>query len=91
MSSNKRQIKIALLLCDTPIPTVLSTHGTYVDIFRNLLQASLPPSAEVDFTLDGFDVVVAQDYPDLGEDEDSTGDYDGVLITGSGGRKPLLE
>ena len=86
MSKTKRHIKLALLLCDTPIQTVRETHGTYLEIFQRLLQSSLPQdtNTDVEFTLEGFDVVGAQVYPDLGESQDSDDGYAGVLISGSG-------
>lgn len=77
--------KLALLICDTPVPAVVSQHGTYLEIFRRLLRESYPlaPSDQVDdedpFTLDGFDVVNKLEYPDL-----ESGGYKGVLISGSG-------
>jgi hypothetical protein len=90
MSSDTKRVKLALLLCDTPIPTVQKTHGTYVDIFRTQLQASLPAGANVEFTLEGYDVVVAQEYPDLGDNEEGDGGYAGVLISGSGERRCFI-
>ncbi|KAH8110957.1 class I glutamine amidotransferase-like protein [Phellopilus nigrolimitatus] len=58
-----KPVKLALLLCDTPAPAVQKTHGTYLDIFRTQLQAS-NPDVSFPFTLDGYDVVTAQEYPD---------------------------
>ena len=72
-----KPIKLALLLCDTPIPAVREAYGTYLDIFRKQLHES-NPDASFPFTLDGFDVVDAQEYPDL------DAGYAGVLISGSG-------
>lgn len=71
-----KHIRIALLLCDTPIPAVVSLHGDYHVIFGDLLKASLPENAS--FTLDPYDVVHKQEYP-----PDNV-EYDGILITGSG-------
>lgn len=75
-------LKLALLLCDTPNPVVLSVHGTYLDIFRSLLKNSLlrtRPGKEVDWVLDGYDVV-QQVYPT----DAQLGEYDAILISGSG-------
>lgn len=75
-------LRLALLLCDTPIESVRSTHGTYLDIFRSLLENSLErtrPGAQVDWSLDGYDVV-QQDYPT----DNKLAQYDAVLISGSG-------
>jgi hypothetical protein len=79
-------IRLALLICDTPIPAVLKTHGDYLAIFTRLFKESLP-DPQVEFTMDGFDVVNKQEYPSL----DAA--YDGVVITGSGtlARESLLE
>jgi len=74
-------IRLALLLCDTPIPSVRSVHGTYLDIFRKLLQTSLAQSLESpqrEFELDGYDVVLGK-YPSEGQ----LSQYDGILISGS--------
>jgi hypothetical protein len=69
-------IRIALLICDKPLPPVLSKHGDYHAIFNDLLNASLPKNAS--FILDPYDVVNMQEYP-----PDNL-DYAGILITGSG-------
>jgi len=73
---------IALLICDTPVPAVLSTYGDYHAIFTTFLRASLPaaPDSNSVFTLDPYDVVHKQEYPS--EEKEST--YDGIIITGSG-------
>ena len=69
--------QLALFLCDTPIPAVLSTDGDYTAIFNDLLRKALPdPSAT--FTLDPYDVRNKMEYP---EDVDR---YDGIILTGSG-------
>ncbi|KAI5117618.1 hypothetical protein M0805_001218 [Coniferiporia weirii] len=86
----RNPVKLALLLCDTPIPAVRAVHGTYLDIFRAQLRGSYPrrasgaeaeaeAEAAFPFSLDGFDVVEAQEYPDLDEGQG----YAGVLISGS--------
>jgi hypothetical protein len=75
-------LRFALLLCDTPIPAVRSMHGTYIDIFRTMLQRSLErtrPGLKADWELDGYDVV-EQEYPS----ENKLLQYDVILISGSG-------
>jgi hypothetical protein len=82
-----RHLNLALLICDTPLPEVQASHGTYLDIFRTHLQKSLDNvlqttgqgEGSVQFTLDGYNVV-KEVYPD---DEKLSG-YDGIVITGSG-------
>ncbi|KAI8970562.1 class I glutamine amidotransferase-like protein [Trametes punicea] len=78
-SSSSKPYKIAILLCDTPIPAVLASQGDYGAIFealfRNSLQAIGDPGAQ--FVVDAFDVRNEQVYP---EDVDQ---YDAVLLTGS--------
>ncbi|KAF8528408.1 class I glutamine amidotransferase-like protein [Hysterangium stoloniferum] len=69
-------LRLALLLCDTPIPAVLKEHGDYLDIFTRFLKSSLPdPNAE--FILDAFDVVNRQEYPSPDTE------YHGIILTGS--------
>jgi hypothetical protein len=70
-------IRLALLLCDTPIPAVRSVHGDYHDIFHALLNDALP-GGTTSFILDPFDVVHKQEYPPIDVD------YDGIMLTGSG-------
>lgn len=79
MGISQHPLKLALLECDTPVPVVKANHGTYLPIFLDFLRSSLPPSSrDLQFTLEGFDVVTAQEYPDL-----DNGEYKGVLISGS--------
>jgi len=81
-------LRLALLICDTPIPSVRERYGTYLDIFRSFLQNALsanikdsPTSQAVDFTLEGFNVIEGE-YP---KPEDFVGPdaFNGILITGS--------
>ena len=69
--------RLALFLCDTPIPAVLSTDGDYTAIFNDLLRKALPDKSAT-FTLDPYDVRNKMEYP---EDVDR---YDGIILTGSG-------
>ena len=78
MGIERETLKLALLECDTPVDAVRSTYGTYLDIFRHQLLSSLPESSrDYPFILEGFDVVNAQEYPNL------DAGYKGVLISGS--------
>jgi GMP synthase-like glutamine amidotransferase len=70
-------LRLALLICDTPLPSVVQTHGDYLAIFTRFFKASLP-DPQVEFSLDGFDVVNKQEYPPLDTE------YDGIVISGSG-------
>ena len=74
-------IKLALLACDTPHPSVLSVHGTYIDIFRRYLKTSLDHSGlpQPEWSLDGYDVVKGH-YPS----DEELSKYHGILISGSG-------
>lgn len=84
-----QKIKLALLLCDTPIPSVIAEHGDYTPIFTRLLRDSLPKDSGVDFQLDSYDVRAKFEYPD----ESSLGGEDGykaVIMTGSGAFASLL-
>ncbi|TRM66505.1 class I glutamine amidotransferase-like protein [Schizophyllum amplum] len=70
--------RLALLKCATPIPSVQRENGDYLQMFRELLRNALP-RPDLDFQLDGFDVVHNMEYP-LADTMDV---YSGVLISGS--------
>ncbi|KAH0828632.1 class I glutamine amidotransferase-like protein [Lanmaoa asiatica] len=73
--------RLALLVCDDPIPLVKAVHGDYGRVFHQLLSSSLAridsERAEATFTLDVYDVFNDMVYP-----PDSV-QYDGLLISGS--------
>ncbi|KAF5366183.1 hypothetical protein D9758_005672 [Tetrapyrgos nigripes] len=71
-----RPKSIALLICDTPLPSVIVEHGDYHKIFSVLLKKSLP---DHDFILDSYDVVHKMEYPD----DEKLDEYDCVMLTGS--------
>ena len=71
--------RLALLVCDIPVPAVRRDYGEYPKIFDRLFRASLPDGL-ADFALDPYDVRYAKEYPQMG-DIDA---YDGIVITGSG-------
>jgi hypothetical protein len=77
------EARLALLVCDIPIPAVVKDHGEYPMIFNRLLRASLPAGL-VDFTLDSYDVRYAMEYPTASVLDT----YDGIIITGSGEGPP---
>lgn len=77
MDTGTKPVKLALLLCDTPTPKVRDVYGTYLDVFRKQLHESNPDTS-FPFTLDGYDVVEAQEYPDINDG------YHGILLSGSG-------
>lgn len=79
MSSASRPYKIAVLLCDTPLPAILAANGNYGAVFEKLFRNSLPSSSipDAEFTVDAYDIRNEQVYP---EDVDQ---YDAVLLTGS--------
>ena len=84
--TSPNHFRIAVLLCDTPAPAILSTLGDYGSIFSTLfrnslktLKASTPGSEDVDFVVDSYDVRNKQEYPAEADV------YDAVLLTGSGG------
>ncbi|KAL6300352.1 class I glutamine amidotransferase-like protein [Sparassis latifolia] len=70
-------IRVALFLCDTPIPSVVAEDGDYTDVFNALLEKSLPEISAVTFTLDSYDVRNKQEYPP------NIDDYHGIILTGS--------
>lgn len=76
------KLRLALLICDTPIPNVLEHEGNYNEVYHSYLRRSLDvyqkdSVQKIDFQLDGFDVRFKEEYPNLDE-------YDGIVITGSG-------
>lgn len=75
----KTPLRIAILECDTPPPALVEKYGRYDRIFTTLLEAAaedLGLSPKQDLDLSAFDVVTAQEYPDLEK-------IDAVLISGS--------
>ncbi|KAI0343866.1 class I glutamine amidotransferase-like protein [Trametopsis cervina] len=71
-------IRLALFICDTPIPTVLAQDGDYTEIFGNLWQKSFPKDdPSLKYEMDSFDVRNKMEYP---EDIDR---YQAVVYTGS--------
>ena len=88
-STSPRTLRIALLLADTPNPYVLAQQGTYLDVFRTHLLASLANAGradEVSLEIEGFDIVNGQGQGPS-EERLRKGDWDGVMITGSGESK----
>ena len=71
--------RLALLVCDIPIPAVVKDHGEYPIIFERFLRASLPDGLSA-FTMDSYDIRYAMEYPK----EDILDTYDGIIISGSG-------
>ncbi|KAL7412376.1 class I glutamine amidotransferase-like protein [Mrakia frigida] len=83
-TSSPKNLRIALLLADTPNPYVLAEEGTYLDVFRAHLLDSLANMGrkdDVDLEITGFDIVGKQEFPeDRGFEK---GGFDAVMITGS--------
>lgn len=75
-----RTIKLALLVCDTPL-AFIEFHGDYPVLYRKLLASAFPVSPNLSFTLDSYDAV-NMIYPP--EESLGKGGYDGFLISGSG-------
>lgn len=76
--ASRRRIRIALFLCDTPIPDVIASDGDYTAIFNTLLRKSLPSDTNIDYVLDPYDVRNKLEYPE------NIDDYQAVILTGSG-------
>jgi hypothetical protein len=77
----KTPLRIAILECDTPPAAIVDEYGRYDRIFTTLLERAaqdLGLSPKQDLELSAFDVVTAQEYPDLQN-------IDAVLISGSSG------
>ena len=76
------KLRLALLICDKPIPNVLEHEGDYNVVYGSYLRRSLDvyqkeSNRKIDFQLDGYEVRFKEEYPNLD-------DYDGIVITGSG-------
>ena len=83
----RRRARLIVLLCDTPVPPVLETKGTYADIFTTLFRRSLelrqrdePSLCDLQLDIDSYDVVKAGEYPD----DAALAAADGLVMTGSG-------
>ncbi|KAI0325131.1 class I glutamine amidotransferase-like protein [Cubamyces sp. BRFM 1775] len=78
-SSTSKPYKIAVLLCDTPLPAILASQGDYGAIFEALFRNALREAGgpETEFVVDAYDVRNEMVYP---KDVDQ---YDAVLLTGS--------
>ena len=74
------QLRIAVLECDTPIPSVVAGRGTYGDLFKALLTEGAARAGQhqrqLSLQFSTHDVVTAQKYPSLDE-------IDVVLLSGS--------
>lgn len=82
----KTPLRVAILECDTPPPAVVERYGKYGRIFTALLETAAQEvglSPEKDLELSAFDVVTAQEYPNLN-------DIDALLISGSSMQSPVL-
>ncbi|KAL1412394.1 NEDD8 activating enzyme [Vanrija albida] len=86
----KRTLRVALLVNDVPMQTVIDEDGTYYDIFKRWLLKALAkyPDAQVanntELVFDGFDVVNKLEFPPAeklvaGGPES----YDVIMLTGS--------
>ncbi|KAF8971972.1 hypothetical protein BGZ46_010193 [Entomortierella lignicola] len=80
---SKNCIRVALLVCGTPIPPVAESFGEYPAVFRNLLQRGLEElkrqgsvDQDTEVVLEGFDVREDK-YPD------NINDWDAIMISGS--------
>lgn len=83
----KKIVSIALLVADTPPPSVVALKGDYPKIYTRFLQESLnsikrhPWQPKVELHIRSYDVVNKMEYPDPGQLND--GLWDAVMITGS--------
>lgn len=79
-----RTVRLALLACDKLNPAVAARDGPYPALYDRLFRSALEafPDADVEFSLDSFDVRDEMKYP---EDPDI---YDGMLLSGSGEQIP---
>lgn len=71
------QIRLAVLLCDTPLPQVVAEEGDYHKIYTTLMHDA-SPGVDFKFVIDAYDVKNKFEYP--ADDHE----YDGIILTGSG-------
>ncbi|ORX40795.1 hypothetical protein BD324DRAFT_21530 [Kockovaella imperatae] len=83
-------IRIALLICDTPLPRVMKDHGDYLQIYRTWLLDSLATysdqeiAQDTELILDGYNVVDHGQFPPRERLIAGARDaYDAVMLTGS--------
>jgi len=72
-------LRIAILECDTPLPSTESRYHGYGGVFTALFKSSaekLDLDLETDFQISKWDIVDGTTYPKLE-------DIDAVLLTGS--------
>ena len=82
--ASKLPLRIAILMCDSPLPQTTAKYGTYGGVFTSLLRSAaaslsteipgLSDTEGLDITT--WDVDKAELYPDLE-------DVDAILMTGS--------
>jgi hypothetical protein len=79
----RARIKFALLICDTPLPTVIEAHGDYLRIYTDFLQKSVPNrhKDDIEVVVDGYDVRELAFPPTDAFEADG---YAAVVLTGSG-------
>jgi hypothetical protein len=68
-------MRLALLICDVPMASVLAEEGDYARIYSTWLDNSKPGS---EYVMDAYDVKYKMEYPPKDVH------YDGILLTGSG-------
>ena len=77
-----RILRLALLIADTPAPSIVAKEGNYLVQFTRLLQSSIQNyQLDVRLKIDPYDVVNEMALPTEG----GLKDIDGIMITGSGG------
>jgi len=69
-------LRLALLVCDTPVPAVVEVHGNYPEIYDTWLKAS--NVAGVPYKLTPFDIV---NHPGMYPNPE---EIDAIILTGSG-------
>lgn len=82
-----KPFRLAVLECDVPFPGVVEVHGSYGDIFRDLLGKGMRglegAQGKTELQVTKWDVVNAHVYPVFE-------DFDGLLISGSSKWKEML-
>jgi hypothetical protein len=73
-----RVVRVALLVCGHWTKKLKELNGTYIDMYRRWLIASLPPDSGYRLVMDGYDAR-KEEYPEEGLIDL----YDVIMVTGS--------
>jgi len=85
----KPSLRIAILMCDSPLPLTTEKYGSYGGVFKALIEKSAEslkdeiPGIGDRLELTSWNVYQVGEYPELG-------DIDAILLTGSSKHLPKV-